>query len=76
MTDPESAYLQMQLVYDQFARDRFNSHPPSEDKCSVKAIHVLSITHYKKFLLKRIITPEYAVDNDLDVYTSCLRSLQ
>lgn len=28
MTDAEAAYLQMQLVYDQFARDRFNSHAP------------------------------------------------
>jgi DNA-binding PadR family transcriptional regulator len=41
MTDAESAYLQMQLVYDQFARDRFNSHPPMEGKCSLKAIHVI-----------------------------------
>lgn len=41
MTDPESAYLQMQLVYDQFARDRFNSPPPLEGKGSVKAIHII-----------------------------------
>ena len=68
MTDAEFAYLQIQLVYDQFARDHFNRHLPLEDKCSVKAIHVISIIHYKKFLLKIIITAEHSVKNDFDVY--------
>ena len=55
MTDAESAYLQMQLVYDQFARDRFNSHPPLEGKCSVKAIHVI-----QSFSPDDNVTPELA----------------
>ena len=55
MTDAESAYLQMQLVYDQFARDRFNSHPPLEGKCSVKAIHVI-----QSFSPDDDVTPELA----------------
>ena len=55
MTDAESAYLQMQLVYDQFARDRFNSHPPLEGKCSVKAIHVI-----QSFSPDDKVTPELA----------------
>ena len=37
MTDAESSYLQMQLVYNQFARDRFDSPPPLEGKGTVKA---------------------------------------
>ena len=41
MTDAESAYLQMQLVYNQFARDRFDSPPPLEGKGTVKAIHYI-----------------------------------
>ena len=41
MTDAESAYLQMRLVYDQFAKDHFNSPPPLQGKGSVKAIHYI-----------------------------------
>ena len=55
MTDPESAYLQMQLVYDQFARDRFNSPPPLEGKGSVKAIHII-----QSFSPNENVTPELA----------------
>lgn len=38
MTDAESAYLQMQLVYNQFARDRFDSPLPLEGKIQIKYI--------------------------------------
>ena len=55
MTDAESAYLQMQLVYDQFARDHFNSHPPLEGKCPVKAIHII-----QSFSPEDNVTPELA----------------
>lgn len=55
MNDTESAYLQMQLVYDQFARDHFNSPPPLEGKCPVKAIHII-----QSFSPEDNVTPELA----------------
>ena len=55
MTDAEAAYLQMQLVYDQFARDHFNSNPPLEGKCPVKAIHII-----QSFSPEDNVTPELA----------------
>ena len=55
MTDAESAYLQMQLVYDQFARDRFNSPPNLSGKSTVKAIHYI-----QSFSPDDNITPELA----------------
>jgi hypothetical protein len=39
MTDPELAYTQMKAVYEQFARDHFESPPPIQGNGSVKAIH-------------------------------------
>ena len=41
MTDAQSACDQMRLVYNQFARDRFDIPPPLEGKGSVKAIHYI-----------------------------------
>ena len=55
MTDAESAYLQMQLVYNQFARDRFDSPPPLEGKGTVKAIHYI-----QSFSPEDNVTPELA----------------
>ena len=55
MTDSESAYLQMRLVYDQFAKDQFNSPPPLQGKCSVKAIHYI-----QSFSPDDNVTPELA----------------
>lgn len=55
MTDAESAYLQMQLVYNQFARDRFDSPPPLEGKGTVKAIHYI-----QSFSPEDNVTPEIA----------------
>ena len=55
MTDAESANSQMQLVYEQFARDRFNSLPPLEGKGTVKAIHYI-----QSFSPDDNVTPELA----------------
>ncbi|MBR3666342.1 MAG: relaxase/mobilization nuclease domain-containing protein [Ruminococcus sp.] len=55
MTDAESAYLQMRLVYDQFAKDHFNSPPPLQGKGSVKAIHYI-----QSFSPDDNVTPELA----------------
>ena len=55
MTDADSAYLQMQLVYNQFARDRFDSPPPLEGKVTVKAIHYI-----QSFSPEDNVTPELA----------------
>ena len=55
MTDAESAYLQMGLVYDQFAKDHFNGPPPLQGKGSVKAIHYI-----QSFAPDDNVTPELA----------------
>ena len=55
MTDAESAYLQMRLVYDQFANDHFNSPPPLQGKGSVKAIDYI-----QSFSPDDDVTPELA----------------
>ena len=55
MTDAESACDQMRLVYNQFARDRFDSPPPLEGKGSVKAIHYI-----QSFSPNDNVTPELA----------------
>ena len=55
MTDAESAYLQMRLVYEQFAKDHFNSPPPLQGKSSVKAIHYI-----QSFAPDDNVTPELA----------------
>ena len=55
MTDAESAYLQMWLVYDQFAKDHFSSPPPLQGKGSVKAIHYI-----QSFAPDVNVTPELA----------------
>jgi len=55
MTDAESAYLQMRLVYDQFAKDHFNSPLPLQGKGSVKAIHYI-----QSFSPDDNVTPELA----------------
>ena len=56
MTDAESAYFQMRLVYDQFAKDHFNSPPPLQGKGSVKAIHYI-----QSFSPDDNVTPELAL---------------
>ena len=56
MTDAESAYLQMRLVYEQFAKDHFNSPPPLQGKGSVKAIHYI-----QSFSPDDNVTPELAL---------------
>ena len=55
MTDAESACNQMQLVYNQFARDRFDSPPPLEGKGTVKALHYI-----QSFSPDDNVTPELA----------------
>ena len=55
MTDAELACDQMRLVYNQFARDRFNSPPPLEGKGTVKAIHYI-----QSFSPDDNVTPELA----------------
>ncbi|MBR1765141.1 MAG: relaxase/mobilization nuclease domain-containing protein [Ruminococcus sp.] len=41
MTNADQAYNQMRLVYEQFAKDKYNSPLPLEGKGSVKAIHYI-----------------------------------
>ena len=55
MTDAESACDQMGLVYNQFARDHFDSPPPLEGKGSVKALHYI-----QSFAPDDNVTPELA----------------
>ena len=55
MTDAESACDQMGLVYNQFARDHFDSPPPLEGKGSVKALHYI-----QSFSPDDNVTPELA----------------
>ena len=55
MTDAESACDQMRLVYNQFARDRFDSPPPLEGKGSVKVLHYI-----QSFAPDDNVTPELA----------------
>ena len=47
--------MQMRLVYDQFAKDHFNSPPPLQGKGSVKAIHYI-----QSFSPDDDVTPELA----------------
>ena len=55
MTDAQSACDQMRLVYNQFARDRFDSPPPLEGKGSVKTLHYI-----QSFSPDDNVTPELA----------------
>ncbi len=55
MTDAASAFEQMQLVYNQYARDRFTTPPPLDGKGSVKAIHYI-----QSFSPDDNVTPELA----------------
>ena len=55
MTDAQSACDQMGLVYNQFARDHFDSPPPLEGKGSVKALHYI-----QSFSPDDNVTPELA----------------
>ena len=41
MTEPDLAYTQMAAVYEQFARDNFNSPPPLVGNGTVKVIHYI-----------------------------------
>lgn len=55
MTEPEFAYTAMSAVYDQYAKDRFNSPPPKSGKGTVKAIHYIM-----SFADSENVTPELA----------------
>ena len=54
-TDAEQAYNQMRLVYEQFAKDRYNSPPPLVGKGTVKAIH-----YVMSFADEENVSPELA----------------
>ena len=55
MTDAESAYIQMKAVYEQHARDHFESPPPIVGNGTVKAIHYI-----QSFAPDDNVTPELA----------------
>ena len=55
LSDPECAYLNMKMVYEQFSSRNFNELPPKQGKGHVKAIHYI-----QSFDPKDNITPETA----------------
>lgn len=55
MTEPDLAYTQMAAVYEQFARDHFNSPPPIVGNGTVKVIHYI-----QSFSPDDNVTPELA----------------
>lgn len=55
LTDPECAYLNMKMVYEQFSGKKFAEPPPKQGKGYVKAIHYI-----QSFDPKDNITPEQA----------------
>ena len=55
MTEPDLAYTQMAAVYEQFARDHFNSPPPLVGNGTVKVIHYI-----QSFSPDDNVTPEQA----------------
>ncbi len=55
MTDMDSAYMQMRLFYEQFARDHYDTPPPLDAKGTVKAIHYI-----QSFSPDDNVTPEFA----------------
>jgi hypothetical protein len=55
MTNAQQAYTQMKAVYEQFAKDKYNSPPPLEGKGSVKAIHYIM-----SFADEENVSPELA----------------
>ena len=55
MTNADQAYNQMRLVYEQFAKDKYNSPLSLEGKGSVKAIHYII-----SFADSENVTPELA----------------
>ena len=55
MTEPEFAYIAMSAVYNQFAKDRFDTPTPKSGKGSVKAIHYIM-----SFADPENVTPEVA----------------
>lgn len=57
ITDPECAYLNMKMVYEQFSGRKFNEPPPKQGKGHVKAIHYI-----QSFDPKDNITPEQAFE--------------
>ena len=57
LTDPECAYLNMKIVYEQFSGKSFNEPPPKQGKGHVKAIHYI-----QSFDPKDNITPEQAFE--------------
>ncbi|MBQ4226334.1 MAG: relaxase/mobilization nuclease domain-containing protein, partial [Oscillospiraceae bacterium] len=54
-TDAKQAYMQMRMVYEQFAKDKFSSPKPLEGKGTVKAIHYIM-----SFADSENVTPELA----------------
>ena len=57
LTDPECAYLNMKMFYEQFSGMSFNGLPPKQGKGHVKAIHYI-----QSFDPKDNITPEQAFE--------------
>ncbi|MCM1168115.1 MAG: relaxase/mobilization nuclease domain-containing protein [Ruminococcus sp.] len=57
ITDPECAYLNMKMVYEQFSNKKFDEPPPKQGKGRVKAIHYI-----QSFDPKDKITPEKAFE--------------
>ena len=57
LTDPECAYLNMKMVYEQFSGRSFNEPVPKTGKGRVKAIHYI-----QSFDPKDNITPEQAFE--------------
>ncbi len=55
LTDPECAYMNMKMVYEQFSGRNFNEPPPKQGKGRVKAIHYI-----QSFDPKDNISPETA----------------
>ena len=55
MTEPDLAYTQIAAVYEQFARDHFNSPPPLVGNGTVKVIHYI-----QSFSTDDDVTPELA----------------
>ena len=56
-TDAHDAYLQMKVVYNQFAIDNYDSPIPLQGKATVKAIHYI-----QSFADEENVTPELAHD--------------
>ena len=55
MTDPNNAYLDMKMVYEQFSGEKFNEPVPEKGKAKVKALHYI-----QSFSAEDNVSPELA----------------